>query len=99
MPKLFCGDLPDGILKEIVAKRRQKKLSLNSIGYRLHLYSGYLKFKRQNEMADLLLISQGSLSGLIRDRNIPGADTIIRLYNIRKKGINVEWLLTGRYRD
>jgi len=98
MAKLFCGDLPVGKLKKIALRRRGKKLKLNTIGHRMEIYATYLKFKRQAEMADLLHISQGSYSGLMKDYGLPSANTIIRLFNIRTKRVDVEWIMTGRYR-
>jgi transcriptional regulator with XRE-family HTH domain len=99
MPKLFCGDLAGGVLKKIAFRRRAKKLRLNTIGHRLEIYKTYLKFKNQADMADHIHVSQGSCSGLIRDDNLPSAETIIRLFNIRTKRVSVEWLLTGRDRE
>ena len=69
--------------------------SLISVGSRLR-YWRKLSGLRLVDMAELINVSQGSLSDLENDKSLPSSGTLIGL--CQKTELNIFWLLTGEGR-
>lgn len=94
MTRIFRGKIPVLLKQKLVARRKRKKQSLNSIGFRFELYRAHLGLKAQ-AMAERINISQGSYSDIQADNSEPSCQTIIKIFKLADDPVDVCWLLTG----
>lgn len=80
----MCGVLP----------MQEKKIGIaHNLGGRLRQWRKSSNYKIA-ELADLISISQGSLSDLENNKSLPSADTIAKLY--RHTDLDIIWLLINK---